>query len=157
MTQLSAGILLFRRKPHLQLLLAHPGGPLWEDKDEEAWMIPTFEVKTEDNPLDFVKQQFEESLGFLPDGDYLELGAAAEQGDTSIKIWATEYTIPDDFIFEPYWFEMEWPPDSGQGHSFPEMDRIEYFGPFEARKKIQPAQRPFISRLVDICSRTERP
>lgn len=156
MSRTNAGILLFRRKPHLQLLLARPGSPLWQDKDEGGWVIPTEGVKAGAKPLDVARQQFEEVFGFIPGGDYLELGSVTEEQEESIQIWAIEYELPDDFIFEPYWFEMEWPPDSGRFESFPEMDRIEYFNPFEARKKILPAQRAFVSRLIDVCSRTER-
>lgn len=152
----SAGILLFRRKPHLQLLLAHPGSPLWQDKEEGGWIIPTGRVRAGADSLNVAKQQFKESFGFIPDGDYLELGLITEEDGESIQIWATDYDLPDDFIFEPYWFEMEWPPDSGRFESFPEMDRIEYFNPFEARKKVLPAQREFISRLITICSSKER-
>jgi predicted NUDIX family NTP pyrophosphohydrolase len=36
----SAGLIMFRRKPALQVLLAHPGGPFWKNKDEGAWTIP---------------------------------------------------------------------------------------------------------------------
>ncbi|HEY8280961.1 MAG TPA: DNA mismatch repair protein MutT, partial [Leifsonia sp.] len=36
----SAGILLYRRRPELQVLIAHMGGPFWARKDEAAWSIP---------------------------------------------------------------------------------------------------------------------
>ncbi len=48
-------------------------------------------------------------------------------------------------------FEMEWPPNSGKTETFPEIDRIEYFPPFAANKKINPAQREFITRLMTKC------
>lgn len=157
MPQTNAGILLFRRKPHLQLLLAHPGSPMWRDKTEDGgWIIPSARVKSGGEPIETARRQFEESFGFLPDGVYLELGSVTENEGETIHVWATEYDLPEDFVFEPYWFEMEWPPGSGQFESFPEMDRIEYFNPFEARNKILPVQRAFISRLIDTCSRTER-
>lgn len=157
MSRTSAGVLFFRRKPHLQLLLAHPGSPLWQDKDEGGWIIPTGRVKDGEQPLERARQELEEVFGFVPDGNYLELGSVTEEETgESIQMWAVEYNLPEEFVFEPFWFEMEWPPDSGQFESFPEMDRIEYFNPFEARKKILPSQRAFISRLIDACSRTER-
>ena len=156
MAKTSAGILLFRRKPHLQMLLAHPGGPYWWDKDEGAWSIPKGEVEEEEDLLAAAKREFREELGFIPEGEYLELGSIRQKGGKTVHAWAVEYQIPDDFIFDPNYFEMEWPPDSGEKEAFPEIDRIEYFGPFEARKKINPAQRAFISRLIDECSRQER-
>ena len=38
--EISAGILAFRRKPTLEVLLAHPGGPFWAKKDDGVWTIP---------------------------------------------------------------------------------------------------------------------
>jgi predicted NUDIX family NTP pyrophosphohydrolase len=152
---ISAGILLFQRKPHLQLLLAHPGGPYWWDKDEGAWSIPKGEVEEGEDLLGAAKREFEEELGFLPEGNYIELGSITQKGGKTVHAWAVEYQIPDDFIFDPGEFEMEWPPHSGETETFPEIDRIEYFGPFEARRRINPAQREFINRLIDYCSRNQ--
>lgn len=129
---------------------------MWQKEDEGGWIIPTGSAADNADPLLVAKQQFREIFGFIPDGEYLDLGTAADDEDESIQIWAVAYNLPDDFIFEPYWFEVEWPPNSGKVESFPEMDRIEYFGPFEARRKILPAQSAFIGRLIDRCSRTER-
>lgn len=150
----SAGILIFRRKPHLQLLLAHPGGPYWWDKDEGAWSIPKGEIGNNEDLLDAAKREFQEEIGFIPEGDFIELGSVKQKGGKTVYCWAVEHQIPDDFVFDPGLFEMEWPPNSGETEEFPEIDRIEYFGPFEARQKINPAQRKFISRLIDKCSRS---
>ena len=38
--EISAGILAFRRRAGLEVLLAHPGGPFWAKKDDGAWTIP---------------------------------------------------------------------------------------------------------------------
>lgn len=155
MSQISTGLLLFRPKPHLQLLLGHPGAPMWQDKDEEAWTIPKYYVDDKKDLLKRAKHSFEESFGFIPDGNYIKLGSLSDEKE-QMHVWAVEYNIPDDFIFEPFWFEMEWPTDSGKMESFPEMDQIQYFGPFEARKKILPQQAGFIPRFVDIYTQIER-
>lgn len=153
MADVSAGILLFRRKPNLQVLLAHPGGPYWWDKDKGAWTIPKGEIEDDEkDPLDAAKREFEEEIGFVPEGEYVELGSITQKGGKKVYGWAVEYQIPDDFLFAPNKFEIEWPPNSGKKEQFPEIDRIEYFGPFEAREKINPAQREFISRLISYCS-----
>lgn len=148
--------MLFRRKPNLQVLLAHPGGPYWQNKDEGAWTIPKGEADEDEELMDTAKREFYEELGFIPDGEYIELGSVKQKGGKVVHAWGVEYAIPDDYIFESNWFEMEWPPDSGKKELFPEIDRIEYFNPFEARKKINPAQIDFISRLIDRCSNQER-
>lgn len=152
MNSKSAGILLFQRKPHLQVLLGHPGGPYWQNKDEGAWSVPKGEVEEGENLIAAARREFDEELGFIPEGDYLELGSIKQKGGKTVHAWAVEYMIPDDFVFAPGYFEMEWPPKSGQMQSFPEIDKIEYFGVFEAKKKINPAQQAFINRLIDLCS-----
>jgi predicted NUDIX family NTP pyrophosphohydrolase len=47
-------------------------------------------------------------------------------------------------------FEMEWPPKSGRMQSFPEIDRVQWFGLDEAREKINPAQATFLDRLAKL-------
>jgi len=152
MAKTSAGILLFIRRPNLQVLLAHPGGPYWQNKDEGAWSIPKGEVENGEELLEAAKREFEEEIGILPQGDFIELGSIQQKGGKTVYAWALEYQIPDNFIFESNVFEMEWPPNSGKKETFYEIDRIEYFGPFEAKKKINPAQAEFISRLIDKCT-----
>lgn len=152
MPNTSAGILLFRRKPHLQVLLAHPGGPFWWDKDEGAWSIPKGEAEETEELLEAAKRELQEELNFVPEGDYIELGSIQQKGGKKVHAWAVEYKIPDDFVFTPNEFELEWPPESGQKETFPEIDRIEYFGIFEARQKINPAQQTFLNRLLEKCT-----
>jgi predicted NUDIX family NTP pyrophosphohydrolase len=45
-------------------------------------------------------------------------------------------------------FELEWPPRSGRRETFPEIDRVAWFAPAEARRRVKPAQIPFIDRLI---------
>ena len=41
MSARSAGVLAFRRTGgQLEVLLVHPGGPFWRNKDRGAWSIP---------------------------------------------------------------------------------------------------------------------
>ena len=152
MAKVSAGLILFRRKPNFQVLLGHPGGPYWQNKDEGAWSIPKGIIKEGEPPIEAARREFEEEIGFIPEGNYIELGTIKQKGGKTVYAWGVEHQISDDFEFLPDFFEMEWPPDSGQMQEFPEIDRIEYFPPFEANRKINPAQRAFISRLITKCS-----
>jgi len=148
MSEIIGGLLLYRKKPDLQLLLAHPGGPQLPDDEEDYWNIPQNYVDESDQPLETLKHKFEESFGFIPKGKYIDLGIQNLRNKERIRVWAVSHDIPDSFVFEPFWFEMEWPPDSGEMITFPEMDRIEYFDPFEARNKLYPGQAPFLSKLI---------
>jgi predicted NUDIX family NTP pyrophosphohydrolase len=46
-------------------------------------------------------------------------------------------------------FQLEWPPRSGKMQQFPEIDRAAWFDLDTARRKLLPAQRPFIDRLEE--------
>ncbi len=48
----SAGILMYRILSNkMDVLLAHPGGPFWKNKDTGAWSIPKGEYNDEEEPL----------------------------------------------------------------------------------------------------------
>src|ERR1700739_240035 len=38
--EVSAGLLVFRHRKELEVLLGHPGGPFWAKKDAGVWTIP---------------------------------------------------------------------------------------------------------------------
>jgi len=64
---LSAGLLMYRRREgHLEVLLAHPGGPFWANKDEGAWTIPKGLVDEGEGHLATAKREFQEELGAPP-------------------------------------------------------------------------------------------
>jgi hypothetical protein len=48
MPRISAGLLMYSiQEGKLQVLLAHPGGPLFKNKDEGVWTIPKGEIESE--------------------------------------------------------------------------------------------------------------
>jgi predicted NUDIX family NTP pyrophosphohydrolase len=53
-------------------------------------------------------------------------------------------------------FEIEWPPRSGKRHSFPEVDRAEWFALEDARARINPAQAEFLDRLAAVSQEAAR-
>ena len=60
--------------------------------------------------------------------------------------WAVEGDLdPATAVSNTY--EVEWPPRSGRMQSFPEIDRVEWFGLDEARARLKAAQVPFLDRL----------
>jgi len=46
--------------------------------------------------------------------------------------------------------QVEWPPKTGRMISVPEIDRLLWAGPTEARRRLNPAQAAFIDRLLAI-------
>jgi predicted NUDIX family NTP pyrophosphohydrolase len=139
---------MFRRKNDaLEVLLVHPGGPLWKNKDDGAWSIPKGEAEPGEDLLTRAQIEFEEELGLKPQGDWLPLGSIKQKGGKTVHAWAFEGDLPQPFDLKCNTFEMEWPPRSGQTRSFPEIDHAEFFPDEIARRKVNPAQIAFIDRL----------
>ena len=128
MTKLSAGILMYRRSPELEVLLAHPGGPFWAKKDEGSWSIPKGEYDEAEEPLACAIREFEEELGARPHGDFIELGEIVQPSRKIVVAFAVEGRF-DPLALRSNRFELEWPPKSGRMQSFPEIDRVEWLAP----------------------------
>ena len=57
----SAGILLYKKeKEQIMVLLAHFGGPYWENKDQGAWSVQKGIVETKEKVIDAAKREVEE-------------------------------------------------------------------------------------------------
>jgi predicted NUDIX family NTP pyrophosphohydrolase len=150
MAKQAAGILLFRRgAAGLQVLLAHPGGPLWARKDYGAWTIPKGQFTDGELPLDAARREFEEEMGSAPSGDFQSLGTLKQPSGKVIHVWAAEADF-DPAGVKSNMFSMEWPPKSGKMAEFPEVDRAGWFPIAEARHKILKGQQPFLDRLLEI-------
>jgi predicted NUDIX family NTP pyrophosphohydrolase len=105
----SAGLLLFRGgAAHLEVLLGHPGGPFWQNKDDAAWSIPKGLIGTGEAPLSAARREFAEETGYHPDGDFLPLGEARQPGGKVVQAWAIEGDW-DPALIQSNTFEMEWP------------------------------------------------
>ena len=145
--KLSAGILLYRkRKTGIEVLLVHPGGPLWAKKDDGAWSIPKGEYMEGEDPLVVAKREFYEETGFDAGGPCVELTAAKQPSGKIIRAWAVEGDI-DAGSIRSNTFSMEWPPKSGRVQSFPEIDRALWCGLAIAKEKLLAGQRVFLDEL----------
>ena len=147
---------MFRRKSDaLEVLLVHPGGPFFARKDEGAWTIPKGEPVPGEDLLARAQIEVEEELGIRPSGKWIELGSIKQKGGKTVHAWAFEGDLPEAFELKSNSFEIEWPPRSGKLKQFPEIDRAEFFAEKIARQKMNPAQAPFLDRLLAALHRTE--
>ncbi len=146
----SAGLLLFRRAGDgIEVLLAHPGGPLWAKRDEGAWSVPKGEIEAGEEPLAVARREFREETGQDPPaGDCVELGDVRQKSGKVVSAWACEGDL-DPAAAVSNTFPLEWPPGSGNYVDVPEVDRVAWFGPDEARLRLNPAQVPFVDRLLE--------
>jgi predicted NUDIX family NTP pyrophosphohydrolase len=154
----SAGILLFRRLTmrarEPEVLLGHPGGPFFARRDEGCWSIPKGEPdRADEDLLAVARREFAEEVGHpaparQPDGSApISLGTIVQPGGKLVHAWAIEGDV-DPATARSNMFEAEWPPRSGRRAAFPEIDRVAWFAPAEARRRVKPAQIPFIDRLI---------
>ena len=148
----SAGILLFRRpagRP-VELFLVHPGGPFFANRNEGVWSIPKGEVEEGEDLLAAAARELSEEVGITVDpAAALPLGSVRRRDGKVVHAWALGVAEDLAISVRSNSFEMEWPPHSGRRQSFPEVDRISYFKVATARRKILPAQLPFIEELVE--------
>ena len=145
----SAGILLWRkRRGSLEVLLAHQGGPFWAKKDLGHWTIPKGEVEPGEEFEAVARREFAEETGHdAPEQPLIALGEITQKSGKLVLAWAAEGDLdPSTAVSNTY--EMEWPPKSGTVQAFPEIDRVEWFGLDEARRKLKAAQVPFLDRLL---------
>jgi predicted NUDIX family NTP pyrophosphohydrolase len=149
MSRRSAGILLFSAaEGKLRVLLVHPGGPLWVNKDAGAWSIPKGEYGEDEDPRAAALREFREETGLdLAAPDLIDLGQVKQKGGKVVSAWAAEGDF-DVSQLRSNDFEMQWPPKSGVMRRFPEVDRAQWCDPDTARQKILPAQAELIDRLI---------
>jgi predicted NUDIX family NTP pyrophosphohydrolase len=148
MAKKSAGLLLYRQGAEgPEVLLVHPGGPLWARKDDGAWSIPKGEFADGEDPLRAAQREFEEETGTLPNGEFIPLDPLKQPGGKLVYAWAVGADF-DPATLQSNTFSMEWPPRSGRRTDFPEVDRAAWFGMDEARRKILKGQAGFLDQLI---------
>ena len=149
--RISAGILLYRiaHDGRLEVLLAHPGGPFFKERDLGDWTIPKGEPDGASEPLEVVaRREFAEETGTPVDPTLptIALGSIVQKGGKIVHAWAVEGDL-DAAAAMCKMCELEWPPRSGRREAFPEIDRVGWFEPDEARQRIKASQIPLIDRL----------
>jgi predicted NUDIX family NTP pyrophosphohydrolase len=153
MSRCSAGVLLFREcHGELQVLLVHPGGPLWAKKDDAAWSIPKGEPCDGEDALAAARREFEEETGFTCAEETIALTPVRMPSGKTVHAWAVRGDA-DPALLRSNEFEMEWPPKSGRQRRFPEVDRAGWFSIADAKVKILAGQVPLLDELLRLVSR----
>jgi predicted NUDIX family NTP pyrophosphohydrolase len=148
----SAGILPFRRSSGvLEVLLVHPGGPFWANKDKHAWSIAKGECATSEALLDAARRELAEETGLETTGDLLPLGELTQGHGKVVHAWTTEQDF-DPTSLRSNSFQLEWPPHSGRLCDFPEVDRAGWFTVEVAKEKLHRGQLDFLDRLCNLVS-----
>jgi predicted NUDIX family NTP pyrophosphohydrolase len=130
----------------LEVLLVHPGGPFFKNKDAGAWSVPKGEFEPDEDPLKAAIREFTEELGTVPEGDFVPLTPIIQKGGKTVVAWTFQGTL-DAVAIKSNTFFMEWPPRSGKRQEFPEIDKAEWFSLSVAKQKILESQMPLLVEL----------
>jgi len=150
MPKISAGILMYRHgDAGIEVLLVHPGGPFWRNRDLGAWSIPKGEFLEGENPEAVARREFAEELGIESTGPLQPLGQLRQRGGKTVIGYAAKGAL-DVANVRSNQVPIEWPPRTGRIIHIPEIDRAEWFDLPLARKKILASQQPFLDRLENL-------
>ena len=150
----SAGVLLYRERGNqLEVLLVHPGGPLWAKKDDAAWSIPKGEPCDGEDALAAARREFMEETGFTCADETIALTPVRMPSGKVVHAWAVRGDA-DPGLLRSNEFEMEWPPKSGRRRRYPEVDRAAWFSIADAKVKILKGQMPLLDELLRLVVRT---
>ncbi|WP_174274040.1 NUDIX domain-containing protein [Sphingomonas bacterium] len=156
MAKRSAGVMLYLRDADgVRVLLVHPGGPFWRNKDIGAWQIPKGQIEPGEDSEAAARREVREELGVALEGPLLPLGMVRQAGGKEVVAFAIEQAL-DPATLVSTMFELEWPPNSGTMRSFPEVDRVRWMRPVEARAVMLPSQQPLLSALEALLGLTEQ-
>lgn len=136
----SAGLLPFRFRGGLQVLLAHPGGPYFQHRGDGWWSLIKGLVKTGETDEDAAAREFAEETGWTaPTGAWIPMGETTLKSRKVVIAWATPAELEPVMLVPGHFYIGE--------RSYPEIDRVEWFDPDAARRKLNQAQGIFIDRL----------
>jgi len=145
----SAGILLFRNQPSLEVLIGRMGGPFWERRRDRNWSIPKGESLSDEEPLAAARREFAEELGVaVPAVELVDLGTIAQRNGKVVRVFAGAGEI-DLAAVVPGTFELEWPPRSGRTQLFPELAEVAWVAEADARQRLVLGQVEFLDRLLE--------
>jgi len=145
----SAGILLYRRQPELQVLLGRLGGPFWQRRRTQNWSVPKGELAPAEDALAAARREFTEELGLpVPPIELLDLGQVQQSGGKRVQVFAGESDLDLAEVVLGT-FELEWPRGSGRRQRFPELAEVAWLGLDAARPLLITAQVAFLDRLVE--------
>ena len=147
MSARSAGVLLYRHGEELEVLLVHPGGPFWRNKDMGAWQIPKGGLEPDEDAPAAARREVAEELGVTVTAALEPLGTLRQAGGKLVEAFAARQDVDADAITSVT-FELEWPPRSGRMRTYPEVDRARWFGLEAAREAMLASQRPLLDRLA---------
>lgn len=136
----SAGLLPYRVRSSLEVLIAHPGGPFFAGRDQGAWTILKGLIENGEDEEVAAAREFAEETGWeVPMGGWIPLGETIMRSRKVVVAWAVDHDY-DVSTFRPGTFDL-------YGREYPEIDEVRWTVPDDARFKLNPALTVFVDRL----------
>jgi predicted NUDIX family NTP pyrophosphohydrolase len=148
----AAGVLLYRRVgTEVEFLLVHPGGPYNKNKDAYVWSIPKGEVEQGEVNKEAAIRELKEETGIdLTSYEKAEmkfLSAVNQSSRKRVYCWCLEFTR-EICTFTSNTFSLEWPPNSNNIRTYPEVDRVEWMTLLKAKPRIVKGQLILLETLL---------
>lgn len=124
----SAGIILYRKKPELKILLVHPSGSY---NRTAPWSIPKGKIESGESLEETAKREIFEEVGIKIDGNLPSLDKVVYKSGKQVYAFYTEISESASPV-------LNW-----------ENDEFRFCSLDEARDIIMPAQKPFIDRFAE--------
>lgn len=138
----SAGIMLYRTTGNgLEVLLVHPGGPFWRNRDLGAWQMPKGLVEPGEYDETAARREVAEELGVEIGGPLVSLGDIRQAGGKTVVAYAAARDLNPALVVSNT-IEIDWPPRSGRKLAIPEINGARWFDIDDARRHILPSQAP---------------
>ena len=152
----SAGVLLFRLQGESwAVLIAHPGGPFWRNRNTGAWSIPKGLVEAGEDLFQAALREFAEETGVtLEGGGAIELGSTELRSGKTVVAWAIQGDLDPD-VLDSNLVRLEYPRGSGRYIEFPEIDEVRWCPLETAAELLNPAQVVFLDRLKESLDHTQ--
>lgn len=140
----SAGLIPYRHRPDLEVLIAHPGGPFWAARNEGWWSPIKGLVEEGEDPEATAAREFAEETGWTPPPHpWLPLGEVRLRSGKAVVAWAAPADY-DPATLRPGRFTTT---VGGRKVSFPEIDQVAWVTLKEAERLLNPAYRSLLERL----------
>ena len=152
MAKISGGLLLYKlgdNESPLKVLVAHPGGPFFKNKDEGWWSIPKGEPDPGEDIFLAALREFEEETGEKSQGPYLDLGSIIQKNGKEVFAWAFAGDWENGKIPVCNEISMEYPKGTGKIWTFPEIDHALLLPTKEAKQKLRPERAVLVDRLIE--------
>ena len=145
------GVIVYRKiKNSIEILLSHPGGPYYRNKNLDSWSVIKGEQDHNEDDETVAKREFYEETGASIDDSKLVIfhgNGFCVHSNKFVNIFALEKDL-DETVMKSNLCEVEFPPNSGITIDIPENDSYKWFAIEEAADYVFPSQKQLLKNFA---------